>query len=93
LPHSIFNHQTHARAGRACEDCHRKARASEKTTDVLLPGIASCQECHARASEVRSVCVTCHVYHDRNELERGLPQYMEDRFVGRGVQLRNLPPP
>jgi predicted CXXCH cytochrome family protein len=93
LPHSVFNHQTHARAGRSCEDCHRKARASEQTTDVLLPGIASCQECHARASEVRSACVTCHVYHDRSELERGLPQYMEDRFVGRGVQLRNLPPP
>jgi hypothetical protein len=93
LPHSIFNHQTHARAGRSCEDCHRKARASEKTTDVLLPGIASCQECHARASEVRSACVTCHVYHDRSDLARGLPQYMEDRFVSRGTQLRNLPPP
>jgi len=91
LPHSVFNHLAHARAGRSCEDCHGKARTSMQTTDVLLPEIASCQECHPGAGEVRSACVTCHMYHDRAEIERGIVRYMEDRFGSSGVQLRNLP--
>lgn len=70
LPHSVFNHQAHARVGHACEDCHRKARESEKTTDVLLPGIASCQECHSVSGGVDFACVTCHLYHNRTESKR-----------------------
>ena len=91
LPHSVFDHQTHARAGRSCEDCHSAARTSEQTTDVLLPDMVLCQGCHARAGEVRAACVTCHVYHDRGDIERGLVQYMEERFGRPGTPLRNRP--
>jgi hypothetical protein len=64
LPHSVFNHQVHARTGRTCEDCHTTARTSQQTSDVLLPGIATCQECHTASGGARLECVTCHVYHD-----------------------------
>jgi hypothetical protein len=65
LPHSVFKHQVHSRAGRKCEDCHQAARTSQHTSDVLLPGIATCQECHTASKGVSTACVTCHLYHDR----------------------------
>jgi hypothetical protein len=46
---------------------------SDEATDILLPGIASCRECHIGDSAVvamaepnnrmPSSCVTCHYYH------------------------------
>ncbi len=75
--HAKFEHQVHMRATTAkataasqnpCEHCHRPdlpASKSTRTSDVLLPGIASCQECHASAGGVSFQCVTCHQYHKR----------------------------
>jgi predicted CXXCH cytochrome family protein len=75
--HGKFEHQAHMRATIAkataesknpCESCHRPdlpASKSTQTTDVLLPGIASCQECHSSAGGVSFQCVTCHQYHER----------------------------
>jgi hypothetical protein len=71
LPHSVFNHQVHARTRRTCEDCHTTARTSQQTSDVLLPGIATCQECHSASSGARLECVTCHVYHDKQHAAVG----------------------
>jgi hypothetical protein len=71
LPHSVFNHQVHARAGRTCEDCHTQARTSQHTSDVLLPGIETCQQCHTASGGVRLTCVTCHVYHDNQHAAVG----------------------
>lgn len=78
FPHSRFEHQTHVRATAArateekknpCEYCHRPdlpAFKSNQTTDVLMPGIASCQTCHTSSSGGASTqCVTCHPYHER----------------------------
>ena len=65
--HSVFNHEVHARAGRACADCHRDVQTSQHTSDVLLPGIVVCQECHTQPTGARSECVTCHVYHDKTK--------------------------
>jgi hypothetical protein len=91
LTHSAFAHQVHARAGRACEDCHRQARASEQRDDVLLPGIAVCQQCHAASGTASTACVSCHLYHDRTELARRLPWYMEGRFSSRTMPPSNMP--
>jgi predicted CXXCH cytochrome family protein len=75
--HGKFEHQAHIRATIAkataesknpCEHCHRPDLAASKSTqtsDVLLPGIASCQECHSSAGGVSFQCVTCHQYHKR----------------------------
>jgi predicted CXXCH cytochrome family protein len=79
LSQSEFAHQVHARAGRSCEDCHRQARHSEQREDVLLPDLASCQECHSVSGKASTECVSCHRYHDRAELAKSLPHYMEGR--------------
>ena len=75
--HGKFEHQAHIRATtikataankNPCELCHSPdlaASQSTQTSDVLLPGIASCQKCHSSAGGVRFQCVTCHQYHER----------------------------
>jgi hypothetical protein len=75
--HAKFDHQAHIRATTAkataenknpCELCHRPdlvASKSTQTSDVLLPGIASCQECHSSPGGASFQCVTCHKYHER----------------------------
>lgn len=60
--HSYFNHETHRVI--KCEECHDRARTSKITSDVLLPGIKSCQECH-KPGLARSGCNECHLYHDK----------------------------
>ena len=38
---------------------------SKETTDVLLPSVAVCRECHRERGGARTGCVECHVYHDK----------------------------
>ena len=48
-----------------CTSCHAGVPASQETSDVLVPGIQTCQQCHhpgAQAVEAR--CFECHTYHD-----------------------------
>jgi hypothetical protein len=61
-PQSVFNHDSHRLL--ACTECH-PAPASTATRDVLVPRIATCQQCHHPGQGARSDCVTCHRYHDR----------------------------
>ncbi|MBX7137550.1 MAG: hypothetical protein K1X83_06150 [Oligoflexia bacterium] len=71
LPASIFNHGAHEEI--SCESCHAKARDSETTTDVLLPQVGLCRDCHAdqgAAHKLASPCVTCHSFHDSLPLEQ-----------------------
>ena len=72
MPASTFNHSAHQEV--ACESCHNNVRTSEKTADVLLPGIDNCVQCHEgglghRHSKgkgmVVSECIMCHSYHDQ----------------------------
>jgi hypothetical protein len=61
--HSVFNHDSHKML--ACTECH-DARTSQTASDVLLPSIKKCQQCHNekdRAS-ARTDCAECHLYHD-----------------------------
>jgi hypothetical protein len=55
-----FNHAKHLTIG--CVQCH-EALHSTQTSDVLLPGKASCAECHSPKGGVASTCSTCHSYH------------------------------
>jgi hypothetical protein len=68
--HSIFDHNSHR--AMTCIDCHDKNAAgikvadSQSTTDILLPTLKSCQECHTGGSNgARNACVECHRYHQR----------------------------
>jgi hypothetical protein len=63
LPHSKFSHEAHT--GFTCTSCHGAALTSEKSRDVLIPGIATCQTCHAPGpNHAESRCFKCHTYHD-----------------------------
>jgi hypothetical protein len=69
FPSARFSHGSHEAV--TCESCHEKARTSEQTADLLLPGVAGCRECHAQGHEqgrVVSGCQTCHVYHESRAL-------------------------
>jgi hypothetical protein len=69
FPSSRFAHETHRLLG--CLACHEKTAASTKTSDVLMPVRAQCQQCHKPGGGARTDCVECHLYHDR-KLDRGL---------------------
>lgn len=72
--HSRFRHGSHRQM--RCEECHGDVASSRRTSDVLMPAIATCRGCHsprptakrfARAAwGARSDCVECHVYHGRD---------------------------
>jgi predicted CXXCH cytochrome family protein len=58
-----FNHEAHKTD--KCETCH-KAATSGANSAVMLPGIATCRECHGDESSRAggpSTCATCHSYH------------------------------
>jgi hypothetical protein len=64
LQRGRFDHSPHQMLD--CVACHKVA-ASEKTSDVLLPGIRTCAACHspdATVESARSACSECHRYHD-----------------------------
>lgn len=59
-----FDHIDHRQE--KCESCH-KATTSSSASDLLLPGIATCRECHGgqadAKADVPSSCAMCHSYH------------------------------
>jgi hypothetical protein len=75
LTKAQFDHKAHRAVN--CQDCHTNASKSQAATDILIPGIASCRECHSPAQKagffatapketrggVRHDCTTCHLYH------------------------------
>ncbi len=54
LPLARFSHAKHATT--ACTDCHA-ARSSKQSSDVLLPGIGKCRECHGSGTRGRAPAV------------------------------------
>jgi hypothetical protein len=68
LTHSVFDHQAHRMLD--CTSCHKKAMASDKRQDVMMPKVASCQSCHqANAKSARADCLECHQFHQRSGVE------------------------
>ena len=66
-PLARFDHAAHANL--PCAHCH-EAPASVESSDVLLPPIANCRECHqgeAAHAAVPSTCTMCHVYHQEKD--------------------------
>jgi predicted CXXCH cytochrome family protein len=65
MPHARFDHKAHAQT--PCADCHAAAK-SKASSDVSMPTIAKCRECHggSRPAEgkVTSNCLLCHGFHD-----------------------------
>jgi predicted CXXCH cytochrome family protein len=58
-----FDHAAHKTE--KCETCHA-ATASKQATDLLIPGIKTCRDCHGgenSKSDVKSSCALCHSYH------------------------------
>lgn len=63
LPHAVFSHDAHRAV--TCISCHVSVASSQLTSDVNLPSVRVCQECHAaRASAAPAGCFECHTYHD-----------------------------
>lgn len=61
--HAEFDHGAHQMV--TCVSCHSKAQTSKETSDVLIPGIQTCRECHHSGPEAaESRCFECHAYHD-----------------------------
>jgi hypothetical protein len=69
LPKGVFDHRAHETGDLDCEDCHT-ARTSRTSADVLVPAVASCQNCHGgehAMANVQSSCVMCHGFHSTEE--------------------------
>jgi hypothetical protein len=75
MPHANFNHDAHQ--GFSCTSCHEKALSSTESSDVLLPGIATCKTCHAPGPQhADSRCVECHTYHDWSKRKEVTPTFV-----------------
>ena len=62
--HGWFNHADHKQE--KCASCHA-AKTSRNSSDLLLPGISKCRDCHlgenSQKAKVPSGCAMCHSYH------------------------------
>jgi hypothetical protein len=63
LGRSRFSHSRHRMLD--CTECH-DALQSSRTSDVLMPRLETCQQCHNPRQGARHDCVECHPYHDRS---------------------------
>ena len=74
MPHAKFDHDAHR--GFSCEGCHAKALTSTVSSDVLIPGIATCKKCHAHGPDhAESRCSECHTYHDWSKRKEVTPKF------------------
>jgi hypothetical protein len=74
MPHTKFDHEAHGSF--TCTSCHEKALNSVASSDVLLPGIKTCQTCHAPGPEhAESRCFECHTYHDWSKRKEITPTF------------------
>lgn len=76
LPQGLFPHGKHksfdGKTGEAaCTACHASLLQSKAASDVNIPGVATCRQCHgaparalfSSAPKAGASCDTCHVYH------------------------------
>jgi len=69
LPHAVFDHEAHQLV--ACNSCHSRVNTSKETSDVLIPGIQLCRQCHRSGpNAAESRCFECHTYHDWSKEKR-----------------------
>lgn len=91
FPANRFDHRSHQIQGKltgddACLSCHA-AKKSEDSSDLMIPGITKCVECHgdkAAAERVTVQCVSCHEYHPReSSLLEAMSTSISTRIIGR----------
>ncbi len=93
LTHARFTHARHTQT--ACENCHTAANGSAATSDVLLPRLQQCTDCHApnaKGSQAASTCLTCHEYHLRTQrrVTASLVQAGVDGLGGGGRMFQSI---
>jgi hypothetical protein len=72
FPNAEFDHEAHRMM--SCSGCHLTIPKSKQTSEINLPGIEVCRNCHeqrgpaANAAEGR--CFECHSYHDWRKEQR-----------------------
>jgi len=83
MEHAIFSHKAHFEL--RCESCHSSASSSGKSSDVLLPGIEICQNCHnghpATVGKAENSCFLCHQYHKWKD-RRGVTTNSIEQITG-----------
>ena len=80
--HAVFDHDTHKLL--ECAQCHVKAPTSQESSDVLIPGIQTCQTCHhAGSNAAESRCFECHTYHNWEKGKEVRGSFVLER-LGRG---------
>ena len=73
LDHASFSHKAHR--SEKCDSCHAAA-ASRLSTDVLMPEIKRCRDCHSDpggTARIPSSCIECHGYHISTQHQMGMP--------------------
>jgi hypothetical protein len=78
MSHARFDHAAHQMTG--CSSCHA-AETSRDTVDVLMPSIATCQQCHKPVRGAESRCFECHEYHNWAAARPARPGFSLDQLV------------
>lgn len=66
-PEIIFSHRLHAISDHECSACHVGIETNESVSDLPVPTMAACTECHVQ-NRIPADCSTCH-----SELGVGVP--------------------
>jgi hypothetical protein len=84
LSNATFDHSAHSMM--ACVTCHAKSADSHETSDILLPGISTCKECHREAGPAKNAvegrCIECHQYHDWSKAKPTKGRFTIPQLVG-----------
>jgi predicted CXXCH cytochrome family protein len=88
MPAARFDHRSHAQA--KCADCHDVSR-SKKASDVSMPKIDDCRECHGgthpQTGKVTSNCLLCHDFHgSKHAWDPGFKPRAPERVASEGTR-------
>jgi len=94
LPSAVFSHYAHTSIN--CQSCHTKTITSQETSDVLIPSITICQQCHngrpIKLGQSENGCFLCHQYHDwKQHREPFIPSHSIDQLRGANGQPDSAP--
>ncbi|MBV9087062.1 MAG: hypothetical protein JOY79_06235, partial [Acidobacteriaceae bacterium] len=89
MTNSVFDHQSHAMV--QCASCHTKSATSRETSDVLIPGIDTCRQCHVTATSAQKdyvaegSCFECHEYHQWEKRHSVKPKFSISELLGKNA--------
>jgi hypothetical protein len=64
MPGAEFDHALHGTSLTPCSTCH-KAETSKQASDVLMPPIETCRDCHR--GTMKTACIDCHGFHGKGQ--------------------------